>query len=355
MSTLFQNIALPVNLLDEQAFEANRLGQVTAFQQKQFSSNIGWAKMIGLLFIMVVLAAIFIFVFSSALSGGKSYTSLLPALVIGLVFLMLILFFGNGIFQQLRKNAKFKHDLANGAIRLGQGQLLYKKNGYVFDLGNEITLPMPANQANGLQPGTIYQIYYLEESRYPLSAKVARPATDLQMTTALNDILASVHRFSAEDLLANRQGEVTWAQRQKRFSSLLLGIGIMFGSLCFFIPFVIFPLSSKNSSVFSVIFILVLLGIFPVLGAIMSIKALLDIFMPKLLTIQGVAFKGYRVVITGKSSHIEYYYSINNQRFTINYKAYTALIDGLEYRIYYLARSHKLISIETLNMPNQHF
>jgi hypothetical protein len=355
MLDFFRNLYQPVNLLDVQTFEANRRGEITADQHKYFSSIVGWKSMILMAFVLIFFLGIFIFMLFPITLGGNWFANLLPILVIGGVSLVLMLLIGYAIAVPLFRYFKFRRDLANHAIRQGQGQLLYGKKGYAFDLGGN-TLPMVGNLSNGLIPGNTYQVYYLEESRFLLSATMTHQASPAQANAALNQILASANGFSAEDVLANQQGEVTFAQRSKLFPKAVTGALIVLGSLAFSIPFVLGPLFSnaKTPGAFS-IFLILLLAILPVVGGFMLITALLDIFMPKLEVFQGAAFKTHRVVNTGRSSHVEYYYTINQKRFNVRQRAYTALVDGLEYRLYYLPRTKKLVSIEVLNGENRPF
>ena len=349
MSTFFNNLEQPFNLLDEYAFEANRRGEITVIQQKQFTSMMGWKRIVLLVIATIILGSIFGFALFPVLLGGKWYRDSVPVLFIGAIFLAVMIFMGVGIFRQLYRNMKIQRDLANRAIRQGQGQLAHGKKGYTFEMGGS-HLRMPADQASGLLPGTIYQVYYLEESGILLSAAANHQANTNQARTALNEILASANRFSADDLLANKNGEVTIAQRRKLFPNILLGVGILLGSLLFLIPFVFMPISTRLTESLSAIFCIILvIAILPLIGGVLLIKALLDVVSPQLKQVQGLVMKERRVVNTGKSSHVEYNYVINNLRFHVNYRAYTALVDGLQYRIYYLSHTKKMIAIEALD------
>ncbi len=347
MSTFFNNLEQPFNLLDEQAFEANRRGEITAAQQRYFESVMGWKRMILLMIAAIILGGIFGFALFPILFGGKWYKDSVPVLFIGAIFLAVMLFMGVGIFTQLYRNMKLQRDLANRAIRQGQGQLAHGKKGYIFEMVGS-RLRMPADQSSGLLPGAVYQVYYLEATGVLLSATASYQANANQSRMALNEILASANRFSAEDLLANKNGEVTFAQRSKLFSNIILGVFILLGSLLFLIPFILMPVSSRLTESVSAIFcVILLIAILPIIGGALLLKALLDMVSPQLQQVQGWVSKERRVVRTGKSSHVEYNYVINNLRFRVDYRAYTALVDGLQYRIYYLSRTKKMIAIET--------
>lgn len=349
MSDFFKNLERSFNLLDAQAFDANRRGEITTVQKQQLSSIAVWKNIIILTIAILILGGIFSFAFFPIILARRWFADMLPILALSGVFLVPIAFLGYGIVSQLRRSIKLNRDLANRAIREGQGQLLYGKKGYLFDMGGT-TLSMPANQSNGLLPGTTYQVCYLEESGVLLSATVVSQATPAQMRTALNDILASANGFTGDDFLANQNGSVTFAQRKKLFPAMLFGAAIILLPLIWMIPVALPYLSSPaNASSSNLLFVVMVFGILSLFGFILMMRALLDVLAPGLQQVQGIVMKEQRVVSTGKGSHVEYYYTIGKQRFTVNFRAYTALIDGLQYRIYYLARSKKLISIEVLD------
>jgi hypothetical protein len=100
-------------------------------------------------------------------------------------------------------------------------------------------------------------------------------------------------------------------------------------------------------SLIAVALIVLFVGILPFIGIMMLLQGLLDIVFPNLQQVQGQAHKEIRISKT-KNQSVHYYYVIGEQRFEVNKTAYTALIDGLEYRIYYLPRTKKLISIENI-------
>ena len=355
MSNFFQNVEMPVNLLNEQAFAANQRGQITPEQQKEFSS-ISWMRVVGLVFVIALLGCVLgLGIFSLVgWAGTRSLGNILLSLLFALIFLAVSFSIAYSILQPIRRRAVIQRDYENGGMRQGEGQLVYGKKGYSFDLGNGMTtLPLPANQSNGLVPGTIYQVYYFEGSGYLLSAKAARPANPTQVASALNDILAMVNRFSAEDLLANCQGQVTTGQRAKLIPNLFMGIFIIALGVLFFVPFGMTFASSRNT--LTMLLLTAFFVIFPVIGLFIIFKALSEMAFPTLKSLDGVGFKGQRVVHTGKSSYVEYFYTIQGQRFVVNHRAHTALVDGLNYRIYYLPRSKKMLSIEVFNNANSSF
>jgi hypothetical protein len=78
------------------------------------------------------------------------------------------------------------------------------------------------------------------------------------------------------------------------------------------------------------------------------IRAVLDLGQGAPEEIRGSGHKEIRVHSSGRSRSTHYYYVIDGVDFEIRKKAYAALLDGLEYRAYYLPRTKTLLSIEAL-------
>lgn len=345
MSELFDRFEKASNLLDELAFLANQHGEITLGQQQEINTTPRWQRMVLLAGATVIMLGLFSFIISPTLFQ-RWHANLWPVLLFGGVFLALLLYVLRNIWLEWDRDSKLKRDYAKRAIRQGQGHLSHDKKGYFFELDNGLQLRLPAGESNGLLPGAMYQIFYLEESGFCLSASEPRPTSPFQVQSALNDILCSANGFSAEDLLANQNDEVTFSQRKKPLASALTGAMIVLLFLLFLVPFLLQPFSRDlRLSSIAVALIVILVGIFPFIGSTMLLNGLIETAFPKLQQVQGKAHKTIRVS-KGKNRTIHYYYVINEHKFEISKTAYTALIDELEYRIYYLPRTKKLISIE---------
>lgn len=81
------------------------------------------------------------------------------------------------------------------------------------------------------------------------------------------------------------------------------------------------------------------------IGAFLFINAVIDISISTPQQVQSVGHKKKRV----SRNTTNYYYVVGGKSFEISYGAYMALIDGLEYRVYYLPRTKRLIAIEALD------
>ena len=346
MPELFTRFEKASNLLDKQAFQANQHGEITLSQRQNLKIDDLW-KRLALLFIATpVITSIFGVIIFNAISDDTWYTNLPFILILGGISLLTLCYGSYQLSLEWRKNNRRKRDIANNAISLGQGQLSHDKKGYSFELNTGLQLHLPTGVSNGLIPGVIYQLFYLEESGFCLSAAEIRQTSQLQVQNALNEILGRANGFSSEDLLANQNNEVTFAQRKKPFASVLTGAMIVLLFIIFLIPFILQPFSQDFVlSVFAVVLIVIVVGILPFIGTMMLLNGLIDFAFPKLQQMQGKVRKEIRVSKT-KNQSVHYYYVMGEQRFEVNKTAYTALIDGLEYRIYYLPRTKKLISIE---------
>jgi hypothetical protein len=351
MSALFTALSGNMNLLDLQALEANRRNEITEIQNSQLNRMLGWEQGCGVvLFILFITPMLF---FLPLIFFGIFQDNLLiPILVAGVVFLLIVLFTGKNVWKLWDNFARLKRDRENRAIRQAQGQLSYSGNGYVFQ-ANDRTLRLPAQSTGGLLPGATYRVYYLEESGFVLSAEEIFPANPAQLQRALRDILAAANSFSLEDLEANRNGEVTASQRRKALPRALAGaffslLALVFGG---FFYFVFADLSSSGGEEPFIILLLpgIVGGIFLLVGGIMFVNAMLDMTVSTLQHVDGIGHKEKRVT-GGKNRRTYYYYVINGQRFEVSYRAFAALIDGLEYRLYHLPRTKRLIAIDPLDV-----
>lgn len=346
MSAFFNNLAGNTNLLNPQALEANRRGEITETQKQRLNASHGWEQVLGAVIAIFMLGSSVCFLSVLFISG--SITSvLIPLLVTGAFFLLLLLMVGRSLWKLWDSGAKFRRDQTNRAIRQGQGQLSYDEKKYVFQASGR-NLALPAGSASGLVPGAIYRVYYLEESSFLLSAEEISPATPGQTRAALGEILAAANGFSFEDLAANRNGEVTAAQHRKALPNAIGGAIFCLVALALLIPSILSALSPEGETSSWPVFAIMAV-IFLLIGAFMLLNALIDMLSssaPK--QVQGMGHKEKRRS-GGKNRTTHYYYVVGGQSFQVKHAAYMALIDGLEYRVYYLPRTKRLISIEALD------
>jgi hypothetical protein len=342
----------PANLLNPDEVDANRRGEITPAQNDRLNAMALGRQGCGTFIApMAVLSIIFFYLFTSLLSsGGITWFFLLP-----LAFLLaIILGLSKGLYSWWRNSTKLKADRANGVVRSGVGDLNFlPKKGFVANVGEENLILSASDDASGLMPGVRYNFYYLPESRFVLSAEQVGEISAGQVRLALSDILARANNFSAEDLQANQNGEIAQSQQMAGLKKLIPGL-IMLGFALVFGIFFLLPLlanSKLSSNLIPILFIGGFLAVFSAIGFSMVLNTFLDFKAGVPEMVDGVGQKITRRKSSGRSSRTVYYYIIGNQEFEVPQKAYPALIEGLNYKAYFLPRTKRLLTIEPTSIP----
>ncbi len=273
-------------------------------------------------------------------------------LFVAILAVLLVLGFVPSLLRTINLFTKLKSDRDNRAIRQAQGQLSFDQDRYCLWTG-ERCLPLPFKEhTGGLMPGATYRVFYLEQSGFVLSAEQVFAASPAQARAALLNILAKANGFTSEDLASNRNGQITALQRLKPLGHVLGGLLTILIPLGIGGPIAFLVFSAANNTAFLLVFLIpaLALGIFVLTGLWSVLNGLLDMSISGLRQIQGVGYK--REIIRrrrGRSTR-SCYYVIGEDRFQVNYRAYLALMDGLEYRLYYLPRTRKILSIEPIGI-----
>ncbi|MCS7011927.1 MAG: hypothetical protein NZL98_11200 [Anaerolineales bacterium] len=197
-------------------------------------------------------------------------------------------------------------------------------------------------------PGGLYRVFYLEESGVVLSAEEVFSPSPAQVRAALNGILAQASGFTLDDLEANRRGELTSAQRMKPLGQMLIGIVMIVFALTLIgvLYFSVWPeLQSENSSLIPLFIFVFVFGFIGLFGVRTALAGLLDLLFAFLKQVRGVERREEHLRGHRSRSRV-YSYVIGGQRFKVSSQAYNALVEGLEYCIYYLPHTYKLLSIE---------
>jgi len=351
MQTLFTALGGNMNLLDPQDLAANRMGEITAAQNQRLNYSLGWGQGCAVLVflpVILVMGAGFVTMF---LTSDNSAPALIPLLMTFGFALLILTIFAPNIWRVLNNAIKLKRDRENRAIRQAQGQVAFDKTGYCFQTG-ERRLALPsAEHTGGLLPGATYRVFYLDETGFMLSAEEVFPASPAQVRAALRDILAQANGFTLDDLTHNRNGEATPAQRMKPLGGVIFGaiFGLMslaFGGLFFF---QVFPNVDSGDALPAMFIPALVLGIFALVGGWMFLNGLLDMSVSSIEQAQGPGRKEKRTS-GGKNRSTRYYYVIDGKSFQVSRRAYTALLEGIDYRVYYLPRTKKLVSIEPVDV-----
>jgi hypothetical protein len=342
----------PVNLLNPDEADANRRGEITPAQNDRLNAMALGRQGCGAVLVpLLFLGGVFFFIFLSLLDSGEmSWVFLILAAILVIV----VLGFSKSIYGWWRNATRLKADRANGIVRSGVGELSFvPKKGFVAKVGDDELILSASNDASGLLPGVRYNFYYLPESRFVLSAEQLGEVSAGQVRLALSDILARANDFTAEDLQANQNGEVTQAQRMGGLKKLAPGVISMGLALVFGIIF-LYPLLTDNnlsSNLINVIFIGGFLAIFGAIGFNMLLNTFLDFNASAPETTDGIGQAVSRRKSSGRSSRTVYYYVIGEYEFEVPQRAFPALLKGLTYRAYFLPRTKRLLTIEPVSIP----
>jgi hypothetical protein len=255
--------------------------------------------------------------------------------VLLLLALPVLLVLARGLLSFLR----LRRDLAKGAIMQAGGQVIFlARHGYVAQAAGEQLSSFDDSETVGLVPG-MYRFSYLPRSRRVLSAErqalfePGDPRADLQAA------LAQANGFRLQDLERNRLGWMSSRQRTVRVRQvvclLVSTMAVVIGAVWQI------PLLIQSSPWGYLLLAGVLAGlIFP------ARRRWLEVREGRVAVLEGEV-QPEEVDWDG----VSYSYVLDQQRFRVDSVAYSVLIPGRRYRLYYLPRGKQLVSIEPLPWP----
>jgi hypothetical protein len=340
------------NLLNPEDVEANRRGEITPAQSERLNAMAlgrqGCGALIAPFFILGIIS--FVMLTSLLDSSGIGWFSLLPVAIL----IFVLLGYSKGIYSWWRNTTHLKADRANGVVRSGVGALGYSpKNGYSARVNEEDLILSAAHDSSSLLPGVRYNFYYLPESRFVLSAEQLGEVSSGQVRQALTEILAQANGFTLDDLKANQNGEVTDAQRWTGIKKVIPGVILM--GISFIVGLIfLYPIIADLDFSSNLVPLLIaggFLAIFVAIGFSMALNAVLDFSASEPEEAEGEGRKITRRKSSGRSSRTVYYYSIGGREFEVPQKAYPALVEGINYRAYFMPRSRRLLTLEALSVP----
>jgi len=347
---------LPLNLLEPALVDANRRGEVLPAQAAWLKpmpwgglnrlSRVGVGIAIGLGAFLFVL-----FAFSTNLNTGF-------ILIMGLVIAgLLAVMFVPKIVRSLRDSTNLGNDLQGGLVRQTAGELGFGKGGYELRAADQTLSLPPSPNACGLLPGLRYTVYFLEGSRFALSAEQLGDGSPGAVSQALTRILAEANGYAAEDLQANRNGEVSPGQRNRLLKKAISGGGTTLFGIIFAMALFLPSLTQGRlpQDLTSLAIPLAMVAYFLVSGGIALYKALADALSGTVESVQGLATKSSEQRSSGRSRRRVYLYNIGNEKFEVLRSAHAALLDGLEYRAFFAPRTRQLLSLELLDLPGVSF
>jgi hypothetical protein len=345
-----------LNLLDTALVEANRRGEITPDQAGWLKSK-AWGGMnrfsrVALIVGVGFASLLFVF-FALTTDLDRQFILIMGLVIAGLLGLVLL----PRILRAIRDSSQLDSDRQGGLIRQAAGELAFDQGGYRAMAGDgALSLPASSN-AGGLLPGVRYLFYYLEQSRFVLSAEEFGTGSASAVRKALAPILAGANRFADEDLQANRNGQISPPQRNRLLRKTLSGgISVFFGlvfAAAFALPYLLN--GSLPENIASLAIPLAMMAYLLFSGGLSIYRNLGDALSGALETVQGAGAKSTEQRSSGRSRRTVYLYNIGNLNFEVPQGAYQALIDGLEYRAYYVPRTRQLLSIEPLDVPSMSF
>ncbi len=275
---------------------------------------------------------------------------------IGLIVLFFPVLFGGVLLTAgLRRLWTWSRVNASGALVAAEGRLVWLQNTYkgVID-GRQLSL----HGAAELPPGA-YRFFYLTGAN--LIVSVERLSLNTTPNDTQDEIVRALHEaldFANEDLEANRSLRLSRRQR----GNLVLGVMQLVG---FFGSFVLI-LTSGVGVVLSggSLRLAVASGLVPLLCFAPILLGLVVVFVPSIAADMRDALAGTvgsvvgplkeltEVRGSGRSQRTYYYYVVEGQKFKVTPAALKASIEGMPYRLFYLPRSKKVLSIEPLPESN---
>jgi len=164
----------------------------------------------------------------------------------------------------------------------------------------------------------------------------------------LNERLAVANKFDLNALMLNRQGELAPTQMKIIYSRIkwlgfiflaVIGVGIYQ-----------YIQNGLPEEFVAIAFYFLIIGL---LGYSLII-ALRNASVKLVESMEGIGYSIYKTSTDRDTGHesTTHYYQIGETRFLIKSEdAYNALIDDLQYRVYYLPGSKVLVNIESLEPP----
>lgn len=330
------------NLNGENEVDANRHGRVTPTQFDAFdvgSKGIvglrGVVNMIAIALFFFVLPVVLLWLFRESVGYGlKVYIAIVGIItyLIEIPFLWLYI-----------RNMIIHWELRSGRITQAQGEIVWRRNRYVADAKGRRLQPLLGDVS--LIPGE-YRFYFLPTSGRLLS--VERTISNIQL---LRDALAQTNNFLTSALDANRKGLLAASQILRLLGMiatnlfwsifvLIISIGISFAAYTYLPAFG-----------FNRWYALIALGIGGLIALgfmTQSVTLLADLANGKASVVEGKVAKTVLTRHSRHGTHFDYYYEVvyAHLKFEVSETAHEALVDDLEYRLYYTPRTKIMVAIE---------
>ncbi len=337
--------------------------QKTALISASASTHGGWLSLL----VAAVVVGVIVVQFGKPITHmGKTGEVLGAAIIVAVLIASYLLVHAVFVALERLRWLGVRVERREGRVEFREGHYLPEADGK--------TLSSVFGDAFHLAPGP-YVFYCAKHSKWILSAHSAASAarsaaagsaagvSDISEMLSAGNVgaaervdLTEVQRalgmtlgFTPEDLQLNRQGRISRHQRKRLrremrsgFYGTVLGGGFA-GFMIVYGPF-LHPEKPKLP-------FLVAAG-FGVLALVMSFKdlaaGLADSLTGSVRSAEGRVARYTESSHGGRSSHTYHYFAVEGLRFSVSSAAYEALIEGFNYRAFYLPRTRMLLGLEPL-------
>jgi hypothetical protein len=336
------------SLTDPTQAQANRRGEITPAQRTMLAAetNYGCAS---LFIVCLILPAIFVGIMAVVWYMDSRRT--LPLWAYGLILGVLAFILVIAIVPQLWRafNAwRVRNELTAGQVESMEGQVSWRRNKYVVETpARRLNVP---TLAGGLMPGS-YRFGFLPNTGWILSAERITPPGGEDPRAELAGVLAQVHSYSLDSLDSNRQGRMATGQIMRLLLAVVWQciVGVIILAIIAVLAYIMYTTLNSQQREYAILAGLAVGAITILIVAWRVITLTIDALRGSVTTVEGPVRRDIVVTHTQNGgTSTTYYYKLNKLSFTVSSAAYTAFIDGLNYRIYYAPLSKRLIAIEPL-------
>ena len=367
---------------DPAQIAANQQGIMTPEQCALLDKGPGcFAALVCVLFVFAMLTSCGAVVAAGyTLFTGNLTLLVSPPVVIRFVIPFVLAFVLGNLWSVLRKahKARFRQAVSTLMVEREQGEIVWEHEQYIAHTAN-FRLKMPP-RCPPLPPPGPYHFYFVAGQNILLSAQpihtftqaLAQPGTlaatglpgDEQARLALQLALCSTLGFSLADLDANRNGVLNSGQHSKFSRKVfwymlgsLIGLLICGGLfLLIVVAFFVGWLKIPTTTEFLFVGCVALAMLVGFLASLYGLTAGAAKRWAEISRGQPQSIAGHiqtHVEVGTEDSPSTYYYDIGQLRFEVSYGAYKALMSDVLYRVYYLASSKTLVSVEALEAPGR--
>jgi hypothetical protein len=230
-------------------------------------------------------------------------------------------------------------DLEDGVVEFAAGNVVWD--------GRRYQMRADSHQLRSLRrvmvpPPGEYRFYFLPHTGLVVMAEESRNARVEDTSSALFRALAAANDFSANDLSQNQKGLLSRHQENRLIGFIAFYGLILLGGVAL-LSSLRFQIIHTVTTTTSVLLLIIGVILFVRFGW-SAIKVLMDLWNGRVSRVEGlVTRQAHR-----SRYNTSYYYVVDSFKFEVSEAAYNALIEGMQYRIWYAPQSKRLVSIEPL-------